>query len=328
KDGKVARSADFTGVFVMLAAGAALFLTRDLVIARLQTFLLASIDLAASDPGAVGVATVLVLGLQTLGMALGPILLTGFVAALVVAYLQVGPLFTVKPLIPDSKRLNAAEGFKRLFGKDRLVDLVKNVARLGVMIAIGWSAYEASLPQMLQTMGRAPDRAMSVIGSTGVTMASSLLLGLGVLAIADLLLQRHRYERDQRMTKHEVTQEYKEAEGNPEVKAERRRLHHELLRGSGIEDVEHADVLVVNPTHVAVALQYRAEEMNAPRVLARGRGEVAAELRQRARRHRIPIVRDVTLARSLVELELDDEIPDDLFEAVAEVLHFVYSLRS
>lgn len=326
KDGKVPRSADFTAISVLLAAGVTAYVTRGRILGDLQGLIRTSVRMASDDAPEEHIGPLLLAGVETVGRATAPVLLAAFVIGAVVTYLQVGPLFATKPVTPDGERLNAAKGFKQLFGKDRGVDLLKNVARLSAMLVVGLFSYVGALGSVVTLTGRPVGFAFEVVTQVGARMAAAMAGALGVLAIIDLLIQRYRYTRDLRMTKKEVEDEYRESEGDPHIKAERRRLHEETARGHGLSDIEHADVVVVNPTHVAVALQYRPEQMQAPRVLARGRGDVAARLRRLARRHQIPIVRDVRLARSLVELELDREIPEDLFDAVAEVLHFVYSL--
>ena len=327
KDGRVARSADFTAVFVVAVAGVTLYLVSDVIVSRLVELFATSLSSAARAPGGDEALGMLHAGLRTWFVTVLPVLVVAALAAAIVNYLQVGALFTVKPLLPDGERLNPAAGLKRMFGKDRGVDLVKNSVRLTVMIAIGSTVYAIYFPALVSATGRPASVGIELLSATARTTAVSLWSALALIGLFDLLVQRHRYTRDLKMSRSEVKQEFREAEGDPAMKSERRRLHQELLRGSGLSDVQHADVVVVNPTHVAVALQYRPEAMHAPRVIAKGRGEVAGTLRHLARRHRIPIIRNVRLARSLIELELDAEIPEDLFEAVAEVLHFVYSLE-
>ena len=129
------------------------------------------------------------------------------------------------------------------------------------------------------------------------------------------------------MSKEEVKQEYKQNEGDPHIKHQRRHLHEEALKGGAIVNVPKAAVVVVNPTHIAVALAYDAETMNAPRVVAKGSGDLAAKIRSLAEEHQVPVMQNVGLARTLHTVELDHEIPEELFDAVAEVLQWVYQLR-
>jgi flagellar biosynthetic protein FlhB len=328
REGKVPRSADFTGTMVMIAAAAALVITMDSMVAELLSFTRRSIDLAfAPEPDSGHLAGHLLAAVRTVAIVLGPILATGFVIAAFISYLQVGPVFTHQTVVPDGNRLNPAEGWKRLVSKDRLVDLAKNLVRLSVMIGIATLVVADALTAVLRIPRATLAEATSILGTAAYDQAKYLLLALVAFAIVDLLWQRHTHTRDLKMSKQEVKEEHKQSEGDPQVKSKRRQMHRDLLRGAGLNQVADADAVVVNPTHVAAAIRYREAEMTAPRVVARGRGEIARKIKRLARRKGVPIVREVALARSLVELALDEEIPEDLYDAVAEVLHFVYTLK-
>jgi flagellar biosynthetic protein FlhB len=171
--------------------------------------------------------------------------------------------------------------------------------------------------------GTAADRAAAFTWALVIKLALRVALAYAVLGAADYLWQRHRHHRRLRMTREQVKQEHKEQEGDPQHKAERRRLHQELLRHAMIEAVRQADCVVVNPAHIAVALRWDQASMAAPEVVAKGHDLVAAEIREVARQFGVPIYRDVPLARALDGLELGDQIPESLYEAVAEVLRFI-----
>jgi flagellar biosynthetic protein FlhB len=148
-----------------------------------------------------------------------------------------------------------------------------------------------------------------------------LLLGIG-----DRFLQKFLHLKEMKMTKQEIREEYKETEGNPLIKSARRRIHLEILQQAMMAAVKKADVVVVNPTHVAVALKYDRAQMDAPTVVAKGAELMAAQIREIAEESKVPIIRDVPLARSLYDLEIDALIPEELYEAVAEVLRWVYQM--
>jgi flagellar biosynthesis protein FlhB len=176
------------------------------------------------------------------------------------------------------------------------------------------------------------------LSGEGVAQAASftLSLGLGIgikvglvfllVGAGDYFLQRFLYLKEMRMTKQEVKQEFKESEGDPHIKGARRRLHHEILARNMVSAVRGANVVVVNPTHVAVALKYDDALMDAPTVVAKGAGPLAAQIRRVAEESKVPIMRDVPLARTLFDLEVDAEVPEELYEAVAVVLRWVYGL--
>ena len=325
--GQVAKSADFTGVAVMTAALAALALSGATGASELMRFTEHTARFGALEGVALSPAGQLLLGLSVAARVLLPLLVTVFVVAALIAYLQVGPAFTTKPLVPDASRLNIANGLKQMWSVDRLVDLVKNVARLSIMFIIAGVTYDVTLGAMLQTSRGSLWTSLQVLGSAAVQQVQFLLLALAAFGIADLVWQRHSHTKKLMMSKQDVKEEYKQSEGDPHVRAARKRMHQELAQGAGLRRVRDADAVVVNPTHVAAAIRYREDEAEAPRIVAAGRGDAARAIRREAVRRGIPIVRNVELARALADVELEAQIPDDLYEAVAEVLQFVYGLR-
>jgi flagellar biosynthesis protein FlhB len=170
--------------------------------------------------------------------------------------------------------------------------------------------------------------ALTGTGSLVATLMIRVGSAMAGIAVLDVIYQRWRYRRDQRMTKEEVKREHKEAEGDPHQKRERERLHREILAHDTLEAVRRADVLVVNPTHLAVALRYDEEgELDAPEIVAKGGEELAARMIRAAEEANVPVMRDVPLARALFELEVGDEIPEPLYEAVAILLHAAWAER-
>ncbi|MFC5381521.1 EscU/YscU/HrcU family type III secretion system export apparatus switch protein [Aquipuribacter nitratireducens] len=229
---------------------------------------------------------------------------------------------------PDLKRLNPVEGVKRMFGLMTLWEAAKTLLKSVVLVLVAWWAVARMMPALLGA-GSAP------LGGTLDTMRDSLALLLQVavatgvvMAAADFAVQKRKSMKDLRMTKQEVKEEAKTTEGNPLVKQARRSRQIALTRNRMMAAVATADVVVVNPTHYAVALRYEAGK-GAPKVVAKGVDAVAGKIRERAGEHRVPMVEDVPLARSLhAACEVGDEIPGELFEAVAHVLAFVMQLRA
>jgi flagellar biosynthetic protein FlhB len=162
----------------------------------------------------------------------------------------------------------------------------------------------------------------SIIGDFVIKIAVAFI----IIAAADVFYQRKRYTKDNMMTKYDIKQEYKQSEGDPHHKAERKKLHQEILQGGGGHAVKGADVVVRNPDHIAVALKYDKEKGSAPAVVAKGERLWAEKILDAARQYGIPVVRNVPLAQALNKLDVGDEIPEDLYQAVAEVLTFVYNL--
>jgi flagellar biosynthetic protein FlhB len=158
-----------------------------------------------------------------------------------------------------------------------------------------------------------------------IVKVAAFLFAVGVL---DRFWQMHVFAKEQRMSKHDVKQEYKQTEGDPHIKGQRKQLAEELLMHGSIEDVKNADVVVVNPDHIAVALRYDDDEESAPTVMAKGQRVMAEKIKEVARQFGVPIMRNVPLAHALHDLEVGEEIPEELYEAVAEVLNFVYTLEA
>lgn len=245
-----------------------------------------------------------------------PLLLVPAAAACAVALLQGGAAFSLEPLRFRLDRLDPAAGLRRMISASALAGVALGICKAAIVLALlgGWLAGHArALAQLPRLSGAAPWRAVP-LGSLALRLALAAL-GLGAF---DLALAHRRHRRALRMTRDEVRREAREDEGDPSRRAERRRLHRDLIEAGPLA---RATVVVVNPTHVAVALRHVRGTDEAPRVLAKGTGAAAARLRSAARRAGVPIVRDVALARSLARLvDVGEEIPPELYEAAAAIL--------
>ncbi len=328
QDGNVAKSAEFTGVAVMLASFAGIIITGPWMMEKILAVMLEAIALASAPELSIErVEGFLMSSMQTFLLCILPLLAMAFAASAFVSYVQVGALFTLKPLMPDAKKLNPAQGAKNLVNKDKLVNLVKNLLKISMMSAIGYSVLMDELPMLIVTPRGELMHGISQLQKSAMRLASTALGALIFFGIADLLWQRHQHAQKLKMSKDEVKREYKESEGDPMLKGKRQQLHHEIMNEPAMARVADADAVVVNPTHVAVAISYREEQMQAPMILASGKGEVALKIRKLARRHNVPIVKNVPLARALVELSMNSEIPEEFYDPVAAILKFVYDLK-
>jgi flagellar biosynthesis protein FlhB len=270
--------------------------------------------------------TVGVLGAGLLAgfVAAAPIMLVGFAVAFVGTFAQVGPLLSLKPLKPDFKRVNPKSGFQRLFSPRSLWDTGKQLIKISVVIGVAW-------PQVVGMVETLAGRGRLSLGD-GLEIAGDQVLGLVrviawtmvVLSVADFGYQRYQNKKDMRMTKQEVKDEYKNAEGDSSVKGRMRSMQRSMARNRMIADVSDANVIVTNPTHIAVALAYDPERGGAPRVLAVGAGSLAARIREQGELAGVPRVEAKPLARALWRAcDVGDEVPVALYEAVAKVLVFV-----
>ncbi len=266
-------------------------------------------------------------GLISFALILTPLFAVVWVFAFAVNYLQVGSIFAPEAIKPKFSKLNPAEGFKNKFLKLRpYIELLKTFLKMVITAVVaGWVLW-AARGDIVLLSEKPLDVAVAYTFGLVVEIGFKIGIVFLILGGVDFFLQRYLHRRDMKMTKHEVKQEYKETEGNPLIKSQRRFLHRELLSEGLAAAVKQADVVVANPTHVAVALKYDKKQNNAPVVSAKGADLMAAQIRKLAKDSNIPITRDVPLARALYEIEIEDEIPEELFEAVAVVLRWVYEL--
>lgn len=259
------------------------------------------------------------LGGEVLALTL-PLLGAAALAGAVMHVVQTGGFIASKRLTPKLERLDVFAGLKNLFSTTRLFAVARSFIAAA---AVGWLAYRALSAHALD-LSRLSGR-FSYVAALTFELARGLardaaMVGLA-LAVIDLVATRYSWIKKLRMSKDEVKREYKESEGDPHVKAARERAHREMLDSATVANVRTAQVVIVNPTHLATALRYEAKDGDeAPVVVASGEGDLAARIIRAARDYGVPVVRDVPLARALAELELGDAIPEALYEAVAEIL--------
>jgi flagellar biosynthetic protein FlhB len=257
-----------------------------------------------------------------------PLLLAGFIAALISPVLIGGWTFSAQALMPDFSRVSLFKGIGRMFSSQALAEVGKAITKAVLVVGVGglmlWSSRDAFI-----ALAHADGAA--AIGA-GLSLCMTLLMQLGmslvVIAGVDVGVQLWSYHRNLRMTREELREESKETEGRPEVKARIRRTQQQMASRRMMEAVPKADVIVTNPTHYAVALQYSEGKMRAPKVVAKGADEIAARIREIAREHRVPVLSAPPLARALFRAcDLGQEIPANLYAAVAQVLTWVYQLK-
>ena len=328
QDGDVPKSAEFTGALVLMLTAATVWIGMTNIVKQLLAMMKYAITLASRPQVTTNdISAFLSACVQMASVALAPILGVAFVAAAFLTYVQIGAIWTIKPLTPDTKKLDPASGLKQMFSKDKGVELIKNLLKLGIIGAVGYVMLLDLLPQLVQTPKGSLSLALAAFEHVSTRLLMALIGVLFVFGALDLLWQRHKHRKKLMMTKDEVKREYKESEGDPMLKGQRRQLHQELINEPGMARIADADAVVVNPTHLAVALQYRAGAMDAPMILVSGRGAVAQHIKRVAKQYRVPIVKNVPLARGLIDLPAGEEIPPDFYDTVAEVLLFVQSLK-
>jgi flagellar biosynthesis protein FlhB len=323
--GQVPFSRDLASAVAMTAAIAALVAGGPAMVAELLAGFRAALT-AAPAGGAPGPA--LVSGLRMFARALLAPLAAAFAAALAVGLLQTRGLVALGALKPDLGRLSPAKGLKRAFGGEAALQVVKGLLKVTLVAAIAWATVRPALAGVTGLTGAGPARLLAALGTLAGRLAGRVALVALGLGVADYLIVLRKHNRGLRMTRDEVKREAKESEGDPSHRAERQRLHRELLEQRMVAEVRKADFVVVNPDHIAVALRYDREGNAAPVVVASGERLIAERIKAVARQAGVPIFRDVTLARSLRDVPEGEEIPVALYEAVAEVLRVVYGMEA
>jgi len=327
--GRVVRSAELNSATALLTAFLVLQQLGGSGVAQLASFMQRRFSnlLLADFTDASVMELALSTGLLVLTV-LGPVLLLLMAAPLVANVAQVGLHFSGKGLAPDFSHLNPLSGMQRLFSLRGGVELLKTLAKLAILAFVLWQAYQDDLLTYL-SLGTMDPRA-------SIPQLGQLVLGLGLRCAVVLLViggldygyQRWQFWREAQMTKQELKEEYRQTEGDQQTRSRMRSMARRLMRNRMMQAVPRADVVVTNPTHLAVALSYRAGETEAPQVVAKGADMLAHRIREIAREHGVPVLENKPLARALyTSVEVGDEIPVELFSAVAEVLAYVYSLR-
>lgn len=257
-----------------------------------------------------------------------PFLLAAMIGGVVFNVVQVGFLFTTKAVSPKFDRISMMSGFKRIFSKRTLLDLAKSIIKLTILVMVAYGEYEKHMDKFALLMPE--NLAMAADGMTEslLSVAFNLGIALAIFAPFDYMYQRWKHSKDLMMTKQEVRDEYKLTEGNPQIKGRIAQKQRQMSRMRMVQSVRDADVVITNPTHYAVALSYK-EGNAAPVVLAKGMDHLAQRIKEEAGKYLVEIVENKMLAQSLYFFcEVGDEVPEDMYKAVAEVLAYVYRMKN
>ncbi|MBX6423603.1 flagellar biosynthesis protein FlhB [Thermosulfurimonas sp. F29] len=261
-------------------------------------------------------------------LGLAPFLLIVTLVAFLAHFLQTGGVAAWEALAPKAERINPVEGFKRLFSLPALVELVKSLAKIVIISTVAYLVIRKKLEFLLNLTGEDLRTMAAALYFLSRDLVLKLLMALAVLAVLDFFFQRWDVERKLRMTREELKEELKQTEGDPLVRSRIRQLQREMARRRMMAEVPKADVVITNPEHVAVALRYEIGKMPAPELVAKGQGLLAQKIKEVAREAGVPVVEDPPLARLIyARVEVGEYIPEDLYQAVAEVLAYVYRLK-
>jgi len=330
KNGDIPRSREVATFTVLMTAGAGLWMLGGGVVDKLSTTLQRGLSL---DREQIYNPNVLIERVTTdigaVMLACLPLALAIMLVAVVSPLLIGGWNFSAKSFMPNFGKLNPMNGLGNMVSTNALVELLKAVAKTLLVGAVAWyvvmSEKDAVIGLAVEPLGAATGHLAGLIARAFMIMVASL----GAIALLDGPYQKWHYANKLKMTRQEVIQESKESDGNPQIKGKIRQMQREMAKKRMMSNVPTADVVVTNPTHFAVALKYADGQKGAPKVVAKGTDEVAAKIREIAKENKVVLLEAPALARALYKhTDIDDEIPEALFSAVAEVLAYVYQLRA
>jgi flagellar biosynthetic protein FlhB len=329
EEGQVAQSKELTSLLVLLATLGAMYgmgpsLVNDFMDFMRRMF----VESSARDLTQERAGEVLWLCLGAASHVVLPIAAAGFLAGVLGSIVQFGFIFTWAPLEPQADRINPLSGFQRIFALSSLLEGAKSLLKLLAVVGVTYGLIKTEIMGSASVIDMESSQLVAYMSSTAFRLVGGVCIGLFVVAAIDFAYQKFRYRKSLMMSKQEVKQEHKQREGDPLLKARMKSLQREASRKRMMQDVPKADVIVTNPTHIAVALRYDAEKMAAPRVVAKGADLVAQRIKDIARKHNIPLVENVPLARALHKsVKVGGTVPRAFFQAVAEVLAYVYRLK-
>lgn len=257
-----------------------------------------------------------------------PFLGVGFVLSFLGDLIQVKWHVTTKPLKPKFSKMNPVSGFKRLFSAQSLMELLKSILKIGLIVYVVYTTLRDQIEVIYLLFNMTLWQGIAVAGDIAISLGLKISFVYVVIALLDFAYQKHKFHEDQKMTKQEVKDEYKNAEGDPAVKGKQRQRMQESSRRRMMQNIPKADVVITNPTHFAVAIQYDLEVAPAPIVLAKGEDHLAAKIKEVARENKVEIVENKPLARMLYyNVEIGEQVPPELYQTVAEVLAMVYHIK-
>jgi flagellar biosynthetic protein FlhB len=329
EEGQVARSVDLNAAVMILIGCTTFYFLGPAMVSQkgdmIRYFMTNAATLVTSDGSVVAILTDAALRCL---LILAPICTALVIGAFAVSVAQVGFVVSPKAMAPKFERINLINGFKRLFAQRSLVHLIKDFLKLFALGCVAYTSIKSDFPGFVSLSDMSIPALAAAMGTTSLMLALKLGLTYLALAILDYFYQRFDFEKSLRMTRQELREEYKETEGSPQLKARVRQMQREMARQRMMAAVSTADVVVTNPTHIAVALKYDTAEQQAPIVVAKGERLIAQKIKEIARQHGIPVIEDKPLARTLFKLcDVGQIIPANLYKAVAELLAYVYRLK-
>lgn len=335
KKGDVAKSKEVSstvGLLVWLALGAGVTGYAASRLGALFDALFATIGKGWLHTGFAGAArSIGALSGELLLVLVAMLLLPVAAVGLLTEFLQAGPVLSFEKIKPKLDHLNPVEGVKRMFSMDNLIEVLKGIGKTALLFAVGWLVVRAAVPEIVglaRSTQLSPQAVGALTWSLTVKLLAWTLALFALVSVLDSAYQRWSFEKKMRMSIRDIKQESKESEGDPHVKQQRKQLHHEMAQRNAAQAAANANVLVVNPTHIAIAIDYDRESSPVPTIAAKGEEHVARAMREAAEAAGVPIVRNIPLARDLLARAQEGEIiPSDLFDIIAEVILWARDVR-
>lgn len=332
KEGQVAKSQDLVTASALLT----LFVILKIYVGSIgttfiETFSLyySNIDKYSKDDFTIRSAQELMQdSLFTIGKIVLPVFIAAIIVGLIVNIFQVKWSITAKPLQPKFSKLNPISGMKKIFSKDKLMELIKEVVKILVIVYIAYDTLNDHMDILLKLYDMDLNQSVFLIGNMVISLGLNISAVFIIIGFADYIYQKFKFRKDMRMTKQEVKDEYKQSEGDPQIKSKIRAKMREASQRRMMQRLPEADVVITNPTHFAAAIKYDKESAEAPILVAKGADFLAQKIKEIARENNIEIVENKPLARMLYyNVELEQEIPPELYQMTAEVLAYVYNLK-
>lgn len=333
RKGIVSQSRELTGLVALTGCFVAAYLMAPQMGASLleymrevfRTDLSSRIDLGGQHV----LRDVLMKGLKIIALVGLPVSLAGFILGVAASFSQIGSIFSTDPLTPDLNKINPIQGLKRMFSVKHALDGIRLTLKTTVVILVSYVLVKGEIFKSRAHLGEEPVTLFAIYGHAAKVIFFTLVGVLLLFAIIDFFMQKREYNKNLRLTKQEAKQEHKEREGDPLIKSRIRSIQREMARRRMMAAVKKADVVVTNPTHIAVALQYDKAAMAAPKVVAKGADFLAQKIKKVAADAGVPTVENVPLARTLYKtVKVGQLVPRALYQAVAEVLAYVYRLKN
>ncbi len=331
KEGQVVKSKDFSTAVSLLILFSVIFGLAPFIWDQIvQVFTLLYEQIPNAHVEKIGYMYVLLVATKGAVLIIGPILAIAWFVAIMADFIQVGPLVATAPLMPKLDKLNPTKYFKNIMSIKTLFELFKNIVKVIILGYIGWMVYKDHIESIL--MLASVDNNFAVMIEFGKLITEFIFkacIAFLVIAAADYGVTKWKFLKDQKMSFKEIKDEYKNSEGDPNVKAQLRQRRMQMLQQGAMDAVPTADFVVTNPTHVACALKYVAEEMDSPMLIAKGTELIAKKIIDIAKEHNVPVIENPPVARALFKMvDINQSIPPELYKAVAEILMFVYKMKN